>query len=148
MSTTCQVPTGRICRAGVFYRACSTNKLPHVRFQLAEFAKREYLTRPVLRINCLMSGSNWQNLQSRSVLQGLFYEYIASCQVPTGRICGAGVFYKACSTNKLPHVRFQLVEFAEWECFTRPVPRINCLMSVSNWQNLWIGSVLQGLFYE
>jgi len=43
------------------------------------------------------------------------------CQVPTGRICRAGVFYKACSTNKLPHVRFQLAEFAEWECFTRPV---------------------------
>jgi hypothetical protein len=70
-----------------------------VRFQLAEFAEQEYLTRPVLRINCLMSGSNWQNLRSRecftrpvlrinclmsvsnwqnlrtrSVLQGLFYE--------------------------------------------------------------------------
>jgi hypothetical protein len=99
VSTRCQVPTGRICRAGVSYKACSTNKLPHVRFQLAEFAERECFTRPVLRINCLMSGSNWQNLRSRecftrpvlrinclmsvsnwqnlrtrSVLQGLFYE--------------------------------------------------------------------------
>jgi hypothetical protein len=27
MSTRCQVPTGRICGVGVFYKACSTNKL-------------------------------------------------------------------------------------------------------------------------